>query len=276
MIYTYDDLVALTESAIPRNKWGNNTIRIINIIQYIKSADCSPCMLKLKVSELNTLMAPYGDRVGPANGKNSHIVTENDRIPCPDCVSKHLSQAFVLQNEFYQGYTENLALIEAHLAEALEECPKNDEILKNVIKMAQKSVSIDKMPKIPIILCIEQLETHENGKKNTQNKPKIDKNMAIDGEISKLPESVAKNVSKLLSSLKKIPVDPSILDQSEWCGRLACVSDMLVPHTILLSRQIRSIRLYTSKPGYSSDDVDEFYEWMMEVLNCVKNTHKIA
>lgn len=270
MIYTYDDLLAIVDSPVPRDKWGSNTIRILNIIHFIKSAHCSPCMLKRKVSELNTLMAPYGDRVGPEKGQNSHIVTENGRIPCPDCVSKHLSQAFVLQNEFYQGYTENLPLIEAHLAEALEECPKNDEILKNVIKMAQKSVEVDKMPKIPIILCMEQIEAYVNSE-NAQNRPKLPKIEDITGEISKIPPHNAKNVSRLIKTLQKLPVSPSMLDKAEWSGRLACISDFIVPYAMVAARCIRSIRLYTSKLGYTPEDIDEFYNWIMGILPYIED-----
>ena len=275
MLYTYDDLIALTDAPVPRDKWGNSTIRILNIIHFIKSAHCSPCMLKRKVSELNTLMAPYGDRVGAGNGQNSHIITENDRIACPDCVSKHLSQAFVLQGEFYQGYTENLGLLQAHLSEALEECPKNDEILKNVIKMAQKSVEVDKMPKIPIILCMEQIETYENSE-NAQNRPKLPKIDDLTGEISKIPPYNAKNMSRLIKTIQKLPVSPSILDKAEWSGRLACISDFIAPYAVVLSRCIRSIRLYTSKLGYTTEDIDEFYSWLNGILpyidKCAENT----
>lgn len=152
MIYTTKDLKDLLKSPIDSSKWGQDTHRVISIIRTISDASCSSCAMKRYLRTLKDILNKYGDDVTYTPNSHSVVRPNNTRIPCVDCVAKHLSQAYVLQGEFYQGYTEYLPLIEAHLTEALEECPPYDKDLRKSIKDMISSVVIDRKPDIyPVV-----------------------------------------------------------------------------------------------------------------------------
>ena len=159
MVYTVNDLKDLLKEPIQQDKWGPDTHKAISIIKNITDASCSSCAMRRYLGILKNILNKYGDDIPYT--PNSYYVQRRDnspRIPCVDCVAKHLSQAYVLQGEFYQGYTEYLALIEAHLNEALEECPPGNAELRKSIKDMIASVSVDRKPDISPVLYEEHPE----------------------------------------------------------------------------------------------------------------------
>lgn len=281
MIYTIKDLESLLISPAQSDKWGRHTREVLSIVHDIVKAPCSVCMLRRKISILNNIMRKYGDSVVGSYSASTYN-TDGNRTACPDCVAKHLSQSFVLQSEFYQGYTEYLPLIEAHLAEAIEECPKNDEILQNILKNAQKSIIIDKNPQIPVIFAIEQLPDGIKTK-NTVEKPKIAHKNSISVELSRIPAFLMPKIHKMLENLKKIDKSSDIQHQIEWSGRLACVSDLISQYAMLTARNLRSIRLYTMSDACTDPEYDEYWAFLEDLtvqigkyMENTKNTPKNA
>lgn len=271
MVYTYDELLAIITKPIENTRWGSNTRRIISLIHSINTANCSSCMLRRKIHEINTLMAPFGDSVGPIAINIPKISVDGNRISCPDCVAKHLSQSYVLQGEFYQGYTEYLPLIEAHLEEALEECPKSENLLIKTINDAKNSVIVDKTPKIPIILAID-LIPGGFGDKNDVNKPKLRGSLEITEELASVPVCICNSIYRFLKSMPTPAPDMSVLDKSEISGRLACVSEMISPYSRKLATDIRDIRLWVVRDNIKADDLIESINTIRTIIDILKNT----
>lgn len=265
MVYSYEDLVSIIKAPVDANRWGKDTKKIIGMIRSIASANCSTCMLRRRIYEINTLMAPFGDSVSPITSGITTVAINGSRLACPDCVMKHLSQAYVLQGEFYQGYTEYIPLIESHLSEALEECPKSNTQLVSVIDSAIKSVVIDNSPKIPIILCAELIPAGF-GDKNIAKKPENTSIHEICMLTSGIPIDILERCIRLLKNMPKLSTDASILEKSEICGRLACLSEILSPYSRKLAEILRDIRLWTNQPGISEDDLK----------NCSDTIHKLV
>ena len=158
MIYTIEDLRNLVDNQSDNSKWGKDAHKISSIINTISSASCSSCAMRKHVKTLKSILSAYGDDVSYV--PNSYHIksrdTDSHRIPCVDCVAKHIGQAYILQSEFYQGYTEYLGLIESHLEEALAECPRDAIELRKLIKTLITEITVDRKPNVPMVIYEEQ------------------------------------------------------------------------------------------------------------------------
>lgn len=248
MNYTIDQLFDIIKDPVDSRRWGSDTSKILAIIQSIKTANCSTCMLRRKIIELNSILGAYGDSVGMQPGytvrrPNNNAVKMPSYIACPDCVAKHLATSFVLQGEFYQGYTERLPLIESNLNEALLECPPDNVLLRRLIQDAIRSVVIDKEPKIPIVL-MDQLNGRDTTKTSVSiDNPKVMSTEDITKVLSRLNTKDIELLKKISYSIPEYKSYDDILDRVEWAGRLNLMSDIIAPYSPALSRVIRDRRL---------------------------------
>ena len=241
MIYTLDNLISIFSRPIQRDRWGKDTRKVAAIVSIIQAADCSSCMFRRKVSELSEILQKYGDDIAKSP-KTVIKSPENTRIPCPDCVDKHLCQSFVLQNEFYQGYADNLPLIRGHLLEAYEECPNENSALKSVISGCIRDLETSGTPNVPILLA-DSLNTDKNAVYNEE----ISFNPPETGFLRTLTQNLTKDMAdrliELLEPLKPLKSVPETLFRAEWKGRLALSADFVAKTCQSLSKHIRSRRL---------------------------------
>ena len=252
MIYTLNDLEVLIKNPVNTSKWGNDTYRIISLISRIIGAPCIRCAEKRYIQELNSILQKYGDSV------QSHQYIPKDtpnRRHCIDCTIKHISQAFVLQSEFYQGYTEYVKLIEAHLNEAYEECPPDNHIIKNAIAKCLKKISIDGTPEIPISLILTQDKRPSDDVIN-ETTSVVPPEMDVHTETSKLSDSTKEIIKELLQNISDYSDYNDILSRADWSGRLACCADICAIESPTLAQVIRYRRLnYYTRPSLESKSI---------------------
>lgn len=188
---------------------------------------------------------------------------QNRRQPCIECVRKHLSQAYVLQGEFYSGYKDYLGLIEAHLTEALEECPKDNPYLLRQLNRCLAMLKASGTPTIPLNLCLQLSETS----KNTGNELKIplkpenlEKN-ALKTLISGVPDVILLKIRNILDKIGTFT--DKTLTHAEISGRLACSAEMFAPFSPRLTEILRARRL-----SFSDDTPEqELYGDILDAIN---------
>lgn len=274
MIYTLDDMRNILSNPIDHSKWGSDTHAVIGILNIILSANCSSCMFRRKVRQLNDILSRHGDSIVSSEYSvaGSRITStskshEYGRLPCPDCVVKHLSQAYVLQSEFYQGYTDYLPLIEAHLMEALEECPKDNKTLIRVINDCIRSVSVNKYPSIPIVLMTKLIDS----KAAPDHADIVCEEIPEDKLKTALGTADDKYIEVLDLMLTDIDKYIDISDhrnKAEWSGRLAVVSDILSKISPSIAQEVRRRRLKYSSNGQIVGD-DKFM--LCSDIRCILN-----
>lgn len=204
MVFSSDDIKNMLNSPIPANRWGSDTHKVISLIKKINDASCTSCAMRRNLSALRDIFVKYGDDIVYRPGSYTINTPKNRRIPCNDCVAKHLSQAYVLQSEFYQGYIEYLALIEAHLNEAYAECPPENADLRSLIRSCLRKVTIDRKPDIPLVSYTNHPEDFTKPVNVIDDKDDntVSANIngvLIDELLSNTPESVLKHVQQYLS-----------------------------------------------------------------------------
>lgn len=263
MQYTMDSLRALMDSPIDHNKWGGDTHRIISILKIIFGAGCSSCMFRRKVAELRKLLEKHGDTIAKTDNyieiKDSSS-NRIDRIPCPDCVAKHISEAYVLQCEFYQGYTDYIELLKTHLQEAISECPKDNLVVLNILNTCLRSVAIDGKPKIPLVLTISELNL-DNVAKDTDNvKCSLYRIADLLNILSAVPDTELSALHRFVSGIPVYTSMSSMDEKFDWYGRLALISDIVSKYSQLLGSEIRRRRL-----KYYNNPVDTD----MSIMQCV-------
>ena len=260
MIYTLENLYKVLELPINKGKWGRETREVVQIISSIRSADCSSCMFRRKIARLREILTKYGDDI--ANPYETVVkLSKNKRISCPDCVDKHINQAWVLQNELYQGYTDNLGLIESHLAEAIEECPETSKELLFLLNECLKRLQVDGDPKIPVILAYDMLKPHVSTKNIDQKCQKLD-TIVIKTLIEGIPSDILARLMDILSPIPGLSQYPEPLRHAEWVGRMALASDILSNISPQLAKDLRRRRLFTP-----DSDIFNACDDIMEVID---------
>lgn len=258
MHYTIDSLRELLDSPISKDKWGEDTNLVSAILRLIFSAGCSSCMFKRKVSELRKIFEKHGDTIG---GSDYHVeVTEShnakpSRIPCPDCVAKHLSQAYVLQCEFYQGYEDYIALIEAHLNEAMEECPKDNPNMLKLLNNCLRSVTVDRAPNIPIVLATSLLDSSTEVVTNNEYICNRVDPIVASNLVKSLSGRELETLDLILSGMPDYTPQSSIDTKFDWYGRMSLISDIFSLRRGVTASEIRKRRLkYLNNP--IQEDID--------------------
>lgn len=86
---------------------------------------------------LNTVLKA-GNAQKPVSDYDRDIL--ENRLACPDCVCKHLSQAFVLLKESVQGYREHVALASGRLERAAKFVSKQNIRMRNRLMEIKKEL----------------------------------------------------------------------------------------------------------------------------------------
>ena len=250
MLYTIKALKEKIDSSSV-SYWGDDTQGISSIVSSIIGAKCSPCAKRRYMGELKFLLEKHGDTIAETTNKTGEwvvpgqapVVKKGSREQCIECTRKHLSQAYVLQGEFYSGYTDYLGLIEAHLTEALEECPKDNPYLMRQINRCISTLNALGRPEIPLNLCMLLSEMS----KNTGNESKIPvkpeklEKIALKTLISGVPDVILLKIRDILDKIGTFT--DKTLKHAEISGRLACSAEMFAPFSPRLTELLRSRRL---------------------------------
>ena len=254
MIYSIEDIKAVLSEPVPDDKWGDDTKTVVSIMRSITSASCSSCAFRRHVRRLKDILNKYGDDIKYTPNSYSIVrhnkkIDTSNRIPCTDCVAKHLSQAYILQSEFYQGYTDYLSLIEGHLSEALEECPQHMAELRRCIQDMLASVVVNRKPDIQMV---EFTETSASDVRpvNYRDTETHNGDLSVDySVISGVSSHVLSRVIRLLSTYctkldEAITKGPNEFHRYRYLpGYLAQASEFIAPYSPNLADALRSTRL---------------------------------
>ena len=287
MIYTAEDLKNMLKTPIEDTKWGQDTHKMVSLIKKINDSSCTSCSLRKNVANIKKILNKYGDDIVYSPSSYRVINRQNTRIPCNDCVAKHLSQAYVLQSEFFQGYTDYLALIEAHLNEAYEECPPDSVELRVMIRDAIKKTVIDRIPDVPLVVF-------DNSTNNSDTRPvnvndlsdTVDVRTTQPSEIDSWLKNVRSrtlmdayriftsyNVDRFISAMN----NRDYRYMQAYLGHIAQISEFVAKESPELSKLLRSRRLDVQSciSSETLDDVNIIWVSNDDVVEAIKKILKI-
>lgn len=292
MIYSFDDLKNILSNPIDSSRWGSDTHTVVGLIKKITDASCTSCALRRNLTRIKEIINKYGDDIvyKPASyAVKSSKKDKTARIPCNDCVAKHLSQAYVLQSEFHQGYIEYLSLIEAHLQEALEECPPDNTDLKTEIQQSLRKIAVDRVPNVPEVIYTGSLvnepkpyNKHDEDKSSNILTPILKDGVDMVTELNKVPYTILRGVNMLLSNDKYMDTYDAISPEHRRrkLGSMAQSAEFIAKYSPSVSSLLRDRRLALQDCIYreSSEDIDPIWILNTDIIEAIqkalKNTQK--
>ena len=205
---------------------------------------------------------------------------KQDRLPCMDCVEKHVAQAYILACESQMGYPEHRVLMCGHLAEAVDEAPKEFTQLRETLQMCMATTMKTGEAFLPLYPILTQIQLIRQALKSDeividtrQENPAvtdtIDLTDDIKAELEGLPLQIRTKVYSACSKIKDSILEYKI-SRREVCrfvfeGLMACLADQIVFYAPLFANMLRNRRLmfvadpsYAADAGYTFDDVLQF------------------
>ena len=215
--------------------------------------------------------------------RNLFHVEQPGRRPCLDCVEKHVSQAYVLSGEVVCGYPEHMALVVAHLSEALDELPDEASALKDTLMFCLAKTRKDKVPFVPRALLslinaarAEQTEAGASAEPTSEVETRplnIELDVETKDQMSMLYDLLLRKVRGYLTDAMEAAALPEP-DKLAWEGCLSCASECLANTAPRLAQLIRNRRLIfigdislTAAGEYSFDDIVSEIDRCLENLN---------
>ena len=207
-----------------------------------------------------------------------YALPDMKRLPCMDCVEKHVAQAHILACESLMGYPEHRVLMCGHLAEAIDEAPKEFPELRQTLQTCMATTMKTGEAFLPIYSLLtlirfvrEQLQASDAVETRTENPTvtdTIDLTPEILNEIQNLPEEQRKALIEYCERIKdillKYKIDKLETDRVLFEGWIACMADMIVYGAPLFANMLRNRRLmfvadpsYAVEAGYLFDDVKQ-------------------
>lgn len=206
-------------------------------------------------------------------------VPQPDRKPCIDCVEKHVAQAYILAQESEMGYPEHRVLMCGHLAEAIDEAPKDIPELKFTLQIClAETMRSNKafLPLYPILALIKMIRQHVNqdpvdDDARTEAPPvtdTIDLTPEIKLELEALPSETKKLVYKAATDIKNSILGYKLTHKEEpriqYEGLVANLAEAVVGTAPLFANMLRNRRLlFVADPalavdaGYNFEDIIE-------------------
>lgn len=204
------------------------------------------------------------------------------RKACIDCVEKHVSQAYVLAQETYMGYPEHLALVCAHLCEAIDEAPAEAVDLRDTLKYClaySKYTEAAFVPLAPIMAHVKLLRgiQAESPETTTDSRVEAPYTMELDitedmiKEVSLLPEATKKllrtECSVIIDSVSNVCDTNKTAMTALFKGALACMAERVAATCTSFANMLRNRRLFfgadvatAKEAGYDFTDVMELLE----------------
>lgn len=211
------------------------------------------------------------------------------RKDCIDCVEKHVSQAWVLGNEVLMGYPEHLPLVTAHLREALEELPKNAQVLVDTLSFCLARTNYTNSPFVPLALILPAItalrgsmrqsldDQQDNVAKERAKVMEIELTDEMREELRHIPVSLLsamehdlKYVTTLTRDFKELEANHT---RAAWQGTLAVLADRVVTQAPKFANMIRNRRmLFVANPGLALECGYDFQELFDIVKSAKDNT----
>lgn len=283
MIYSNKDLLSIIKNPIQHDKWGDDTRTVVSLLKSISDANCTACQLRKHLSRLKTILNKYGDDI-VYTSSDRYLISGSDRVPCPECVAKHLSQAYVLQSEFYQGYTEYFDMIESHIKEAIDECPSSNAMLKELLKNIWTTLVIDHKPDIPLPI-FDIIPTNKTEKSSEYNTTVSNQTQSTqyNCNLSNAGLFVLTRVHRLLSvyavtkdEIKNV-ADTNTALAINSLGYLAQASELLASscNDISIELRERRIKIRDNIIGKTIDNIDPIWLSNCDILDLVNKCIKM-
>lgn len=200
-----------------------------------------------------------------------------DRKPCIDCVEKHIAQAYILAQESEMGYPEHRVLLCGHLAEAIDEAPKDIPELKYTLQNClAETMRTGKafLPLYPLLAFIKLVRQHINqdpvdDDARIEAPPvtdTIDLTDDIRVELSNMPKAMLQktyaDAIKIKNSILEYKVSRKEAARITYEGTVAALAEAVVSVAPLFANMLRNRRLmFVADPalaldaGYDFDDI---------------------
>lgn len=203
-----------------------------------------------------------------------------DRKSCVECVRKHTASAYVLAGECYTGYPEHIALVNAHLGEAIDEMPKTATALRDTLEFCMAKTAYTGQPFVPLGAILTQLKLISDMSMVDVDQPtevRTEAPTTLELEVSndckefltELPESLKgmlrQRIELVEDSILKYKNDPSDANRAIWEGTMSVLAEKLAQLNPSLANVIRNRRLlFRGDPplmiesGYSMQDILQY------------------
>ena len=202
---------------------------------------------------------------------------KQNRLPCMDCVEKHVAQAYILACESQMGYPEHRVLMCGHLAEAIDEAPKEFAKLRESLQMCMATTMRTGEAFLPLYLLIEEIQlarkalhSPDSNIETRQENPTVTDTIDITDDIKReldgLPLQMRTKVYSACSAIRDSILEYKIsrreVSRFAFEGLIACLADQVVFYAPLFANMLRNRRLmfvadpsYAADAGYTFDDV---------------------
>lgn len=205
-----------------------------------------------------------------------YSIPDMKRLPCMDCVEKHVAQAHILACESHMGYPEHRILMCGHLAEAIDEAPKEfpelRQTLQNCMSITMQSGEAF-LPIYSLLFLIKRVREAIKGSDFVETRSEnpmvtdtIDLTPEIEQEMTYFSEDQRRMLLDYCSRIRDIILKYKIsrleLDRVLFEGWIACMADLIAYGAPLFANMLRNRRLmfvadpsYAIDAGYTFDDV---------------------
>lgn len=186
------------------------------------------------------------------------IVQRYPRHACYDCIQKHVGQAYITAMQARMGYAQHIMLCYGHLAQAIQECPKDAIQLKALLTLCLGMSKLTRQGFVPLHLiypAIQQARTADQGSVATvpnQQDSGYSLQHNIDAQlIHKLTD---KDLDLLYSGINlfctycdALQLEAQQLQRQalrvRWIGVLGNIAQIIAAYSIPSANAIRNIRL---------------------------------
>ena len=204
-------------------------------------------------------------------------IPKQERKPCIDCVEKHVAQAYILAQESEMGYPEHRILMCGHLAEAIDETPKDLPELKHTLQnclATTMKLNAAFLPLYPILALIKMVRQHINQEPvdddaRTEAPPvtdTIDLTPEIQKELADMQSSMKTKVFAAAVDIRNAILEYKVTKKEEprirFEGLVANLADTVLAVAPLFANMLRNRRLlFVADPalavdaGYDFEDI---------------------
>lgn len=205
------------------------------------------------------------------------------RKPCIDCVEKHLSQALILANEAHMGYPEHISMMIGHIAEAMEELPKQFVDLYSTLEFCLARTNYTKKAFLPLQAILPLLkvarkalaqahEDQQDVKPDNHSTEMVldftdDMKAKMDGTLS------ASTVARLLDYMSRVSniiqeykISETDENRMYYEGLMANAANLMAQQCPEFAQMLRNRRLlFTGNPGLAAEagyDCSDIVTWL--------------
>ena len=274
---TYDQLKVYINESFFQSTLGNSVGNIKRIMDQLDKTACKTCAWNRLHGVLGITLKDHGyilaNTTMPAQINKRFLAdpTPKGRIPCMECVKKHVNEAYILCAEYYQGYTRYKDLVESHMMQAMEEAPGSfralqtllDENLKRMASTGKPYVSREAIMTVieawegDMKAKLEQYGQEQSKKQLSVDTGKTEKNepltIELTGKLEKVAEIDQNTIDFVINLLEKAKKTGN---QMDWIGYMAVAADLISQEAPVVANYLRNRRLAFAADIYGFKDPD--------------------